>query len=278
MENNCGAMKMDDQMELPPGFRFHPTDEELITHYLSRKVLDCSFSAVAIGEVDMNKVEPWELPYWKANSLLKISRKHPGTIGLLAGVPEDFRGEKSPHIRPGEDELRRKHTTKLDTPTIARPFTLHKACGTRTRSRPRPRARIRPRALLLQHHYCFCFPENPGRFHPPILLQPLDSFPPPSAFSWGQLPPAQPGIGFQFPGPVPLPDPSIIRTFLANYGQNTNPPGFRKDGGGGGDIVSVSQETENSSVVSNAEMGKKAFDDQEEGGIGNQDLDCIWNY
>lgn len=62
MENNSGIMKRDDLMELPPGFRFHPTDEELITHYLCRKVIDSSFSAIAIGEVDMNKVEPWELP------------------------------------------------------------------------------------------------------------------------------------------------------------------------------------------------------------------------
>lgn len=52
-------------MELPPGFRFHPTDEELITHYLSPKVCNSSFSATAIGEVDLNKVEPWDLP-WKA--------------------------------------------------------------------------------------------------------------------------------------------------------------------------------------------------------------------
>ncbi|KAK6128138.1 hypothetical protein DH2020_038116 [Rehmannia glutinosa] len=52
-------------MELPPGFRFHPTDEELITHYLAKKVVDSNFSAIAIGEVDMNKVEPWELP-WRA--------------------------------------------------------------------------------------------------------------------------------------------------------------------------------------------------------------------
>nr|GMC74196.1 NAC domain-containing protein 100-like [Ipomoea batatas] len=50
---------------MPPGFRFHPTDEELITHYLSNKVLDSTFSAIAIAEVDMNKVEPWDLP-WKA--------------------------------------------------------------------------------------------------------------------------------------------------------------------------------------------------------------------
>ncbi|XP_071691928.1 protein CUP-SHAPED COTYLEDON 2-like [Rutidosis leptorrhynchoides] len=47
---------------LPPGFRFHPTDEELITCYLLRKVLDASFTCRAIAEVDLNKCEPWELP------------------------------------------------------------------------------------------------------------------------------------------------------------------------------------------------------------------------
>ncbi|GMJ11431.1 CUP-SHAPED COTYLEDON 2, Arabidopsis NAC domain containing protein 98 [Hibiscus trionum] len=47
---------------LPPGFRFHPTDEELITCYLLKKVLDSSFTGRAIAEVDLNKCEPWELP------------------------------------------------------------------------------------------------------------------------------------------------------------------------------------------------------------------------
>ncbi|KAF5192624.1 Nac domain-containing protein [Thalictrum thalictroides] len=67
MENisNLQAGKGDEQMDLPPGFRFHPTDEELITHYLSKKVTDTGFNARAIGEVDLNKCEPWDLP-WKA--------------------------------------------------------------------------------------------------------------------------------------------------------------------------------------------------------------------
>ncbi|XP_031378808.1 NAC domain-containing protein 87-like [Punica granatum] len=49
-------------VHLPPGFRFHPTDEEIITHYLSKKVMNRSFSASAMGEVDLNKCEPWDLP------------------------------------------------------------------------------------------------------------------------------------------------------------------------------------------------------------------------
>ncbi|KAI3826374.1 hypothetical protein L1987_00421 [Smallanthus sonchifolius] len=47
---------------LPPGFRFHPTDEEIVTHYLTPKVLNRSFTAAAIGEADLNKSEPWDLP------------------------------------------------------------------------------------------------------------------------------------------------------------------------------------------------------------------------
>ncbi|KAH0744898.1 hypothetical protein KY290_032891 [Solanum tuberosum] len=56
MQFDCG------DPHLPPGFRFHPTDEELITYYLLKKVLDCNFTARAIAEVDLNKCEPWELP------------------------------------------------------------------------------------------------------------------------------------------------------------------------------------------------------------------------
>ena len=49
-------------LALPPGFRFHPTDEEVVTHYLTRKVLRESFSCQVITDVDLNKNEPWELP------------------------------------------------------------------------------------------------------------------------------------------------------------------------------------------------------------------------
>ncbi|KAK1393198.1 NAC domain-containing protein [Heracleum sosnowskyi] len=51
-----------DELDLPPGFRFHPTNEELITHYLVPKVVDSSFTATAIGQVNLNRCEPWDLP------------------------------------------------------------------------------------------------------------------------------------------------------------------------------------------------------------------------
>ncbi|GMH10750.1 hypothetical protein Nepgr_012591 [Nepenthes gracilis] len=47
---------------LPPGFRFHPSDEELISYYLINKISDANFTGRAIADVDLNKCEPWDLP------------------------------------------------------------------------------------------------------------------------------------------------------------------------------------------------------------------------
>ncbi|RID80499.1 hypothetical protein BRARA_A03159 [Brassica rapa] len=56
------SSRYEDETIMPPGFRFHPTDEELITYYLLKKVLDSGFTCAAISQVDLNKSEPWELP------------------------------------------------------------------------------------------------------------------------------------------------------------------------------------------------------------------------
>jgi len=53
--------------KLPPGFRFHPKDDELICDYLMKKLLlipsssaDSTFTLLL--QVDLNKCEPWDLP------------------------------------------------------------------------------------------------------------------------------------------------------------------------------------------------------------------------
>lgn len=46
----------------PPGFRFHPTDEELILYYLKKKTCGRSLKLDIIGEIDVCKWEPEELP------------------------------------------------------------------------------------------------------------------------------------------------------------------------------------------------------------------------
>ncbi|WVZ77051.1 hypothetical protein U9M48_024953 [Paspalum notatum var. saurae] len=48
-------------LDLPPGFRFHPSDEEIITFYLMPKVVQRGFTCTAIREVDLHKIEPWDL-------------------------------------------------------------------------------------------------------------------------------------------------------------------------------------------------------------------------
>ncbi|KAL8147105.1 NAC domain-containing protein 86-like [Apium graveolens] len=49
-------------MSLPPGFRFHPTDEELVAYYLDRKISGHPIELEIIPEVDLYKCEPWDLP------------------------------------------------------------------------------------------------------------------------------------------------------------------------------------------------------------------------
>uniref|UniRef100_A0A0D9X307 NAC domain-containing protein n=1 Tax=Leersia perrieri TaxID=77586 RepID=A0A0D9X307_9ORYZ len=50
---------------LPPGFRFHPTDEELIVHYLSSRAGGDGgggLPVAIIADVDIYKFDPWQLP------------------------------------------------------------------------------------------------------------------------------------------------------------------------------------------------------------------------
>ncbi|KAG8386285.1 hypothetical protein BUALT_Bualt03G0133100 [Buddleja alternifolia] len=50
------------QLSLPPGFRFYPTDEELLVQYLCRKIAGQHFSLPIIGDIDLYKFDPWDLP------------------------------------------------------------------------------------------------------------------------------------------------------------------------------------------------------------------------
>ncbi|XP_038680336.1 NAC domain-containing protein 53-like [Tripterygium wilfordii] len=52
----------DSATALAPGFRFHPTDEELVRYYLKRKVCNKPFRSNPISVTDVYGYEPWDLP------------------------------------------------------------------------------------------------------------------------------------------------------------------------------------------------------------------------
>lgn len=102
-------------------------------------------------------------------------------------------------------------------------------------------------------------PGEPDSGHVHCFSNPCNDFSNPMAM---EFPPLQSGFGFGFG----FQDPSVIRTFLAMKQR---------------DMISVSQETvlstENSSVVSNLEIGKKPFEEQS-GRVDPQDFDSLWSY
>ncbi|XP_010066915.3 putative NAC domain-containing protein 94 [Eucalyptus grandis] len=61
MEDSVDCEKSMDEVMLP-GFRFHPTDEELVGFYLKRKIQQRPLSIELIRQLDIYKYDPWDLP------------------------------------------------------------------------------------------------------------------------------------------------------------------------------------------------------------------------
>ncbi|KAG5386540.1 hypothetical protein IGI04_038010 [Brassica rapa subsp. trilocularis] len=54
-------VKVNGQSQVPPGFRFHPTEEELLQYYLRKKISNIKIDLDVIRDVDLNKLEPWDI-------------------------------------------------------------------------------------------------------------------------------------------------------------------------------------------------------------------------
>ncbi|CAL5064705.1 unnamed protein product [Urochloa decumbens] len=151
------GMSVDGNLNLPPGFRFHPSDEEIITFYLTPKVLQSGFTCIAIGDVNLNRTEPWDLPdkaktgetewyffcqkdrkyptgmranrateagYWKATGKDKeIYRATPGVpLPVLVGMKKTLvfykgRAPRGEKTNWVMHEFRLEHSGKLPSPT-----------------------------------------------------------------------------------------------------------------------------------------------------------------
>ncbi|BAT81965.1 hypothetical protein VIGAN_03189000 [Vigna angularis var. angularis] len=66
----------DDEIPLP-GFRFHPTDEDLVSFYLQRKLHKKPISIDLINQIDIYKYDPWDLPtlFYASISLQRIPNR-----------------------------------------------------------------------------------------------------------------------------------------------------------------------------------------------------------
>ncbi|GAB4844657.1 hypothetical protein Ancab_038059 [Ancistrocladus abbreviatus] len=55
------SISVNGQSRVPPGFRFHPTEEELLLYYLKKKAASQKIDLNVICAVDLNKMEPWDI-------------------------------------------------------------------------------------------------------------------------------------------------------------------------------------------------------------------------
>ncbi|KAF9623703.1 hypothetical protein IFM89_003848, partial [Coptis chinensis] len=354
MENVSSLGKVDEQMDLPPGFRFHPTDEELITQYLSKKVVDSCFNARAIGEVDLNKCEPWELPwrakmgekewyffcvrdrkyptglrtnrateagYWKATGKDKEIYRAKTLVGMkktlvfykgrapkgekLIGLcmNTDLRESTLFTISPKQLRIFQKSSggKKIHVPGLLYKSSFGDDLGPSLLPPlmdPSPyTCKNKPVASEATHVTCFsnqmegqknqeemidCFnshlfstPTNPSdNISQSSLLLSKYSLPN-SLYSTHHTHPNL--SNFQYQGS------NFIQAWLENQGSAMK-QNFKTER----EMVSISQETglttdmntEISSVVSNHDMGRRSFDDQQDPSPSTEpvDLDCLWNY
>ncbi|XP_047313167.1 NAC domain-containing protein 83-like [Impatiens glandulifera] len=66
-------------VNLPIGFRFRPTDDELIVHYLNRKAMSLPLPVSVIPDVEVFSSSPWDLPGDLEETKYFFSRGREGT-------------------------------------------------------------------------------------------------------------------------------------------------------------------------------------------------------
>ncbi|XP_059444648.1 transcription factor JUNGBRUNNEN 1-like isoform X2 [Corylus avellana] len=71
MMMSSSSTSKEGEVAILPGFRFHPTDEELVGFYLRRKVEKKPIAIELIQQIDIYKYDPWDLPSNNSSSSVK---------------------------------------------------------------------------------------------------------------------------------------------------------------------------------------------------------------
>ncbi|PPD80251.1 hypothetical protein GOBAR_DD22832 [Gossypium barbadense] len=71
---------------LPPGFRFYPSDEELVCHYLYKKIANEEVLKGTLVEIDLHTCEPWQLPGGETIELFSGTPVHGGAGRQTCGA------------------------------------------------------------------------------------------------------------------------------------------------------------------------------------------------
>ncbi|KAF2313601.1 hypothetical protein GH714_012348 [Hevea brasiliensis] len=290
MENNSMLSRDDEQMELPPGFRFHPTDEELITHYLSQKVLNNCFCARAIGRAKMGEKEwyffcvrdrkyPTGLRtnratasgYWKATGKDKEIYRAKTLVGMKKTLVF-YKGRALKERKPtgmnglfAEFSKRALEERKLilqgcETWT-SEDNTSHVTCFSKPMEdtkKPKKTCLIASTILLFSGFYVFFLPFLSSVFKnlSSKLLLFLSNF---TSFA-----------NLQYPNSALMPEQSILKMMLENQG-----PNMKQDS-----KMEPSFSPDISSLVINPELVHRSFEDQKapSSSAGPVGLDCLWSY
>ncbi|KAK7385925.1 hypothetical protein VNO78_31901 [Psophocarpus tetragonolobus] len=80
-----------------PGFRFHPTDEELVGFYLRRKVEKKPLRIELIKQIDIYKYDPWDLPRRKYRNSIRPNRVTGSGFWKATGIDKPIYCVKEPH-------------------------------------------------------------------------------------------------------------------------------------------------------------------------------------
>ncbi|PKI62423.1 hypothetical protein CRG98_017229 [Punica granatum] len=79
---------------VPPGFRFRPTEEELVGYYLKRKISSLGIDLHLITDIDLYNMEPWDI---QGRDKAVLSRNTSSIIGMRKTLV--FYGGRAPNGR-----------------------------------------------------------------------------------------------------------------------------------------------------------------------------------